>query len=240
MKPQSRPTAVLVIAILNFVFGGLGLLGALCGGGMSLLLPGMMRAIPSPPQGPSMGSMVDKLYAYPGFVPAMVFDYASGFVLAVLLLIGGVGLLKMKPWGRSTCIAYAALKFLTVIIATALSITILLPANEKWAVEFQQEIAKAQKPGGPPPPPMPMMNMGSGFSNAMVIGGAVFNLAYAVAVLVVMFQPPVREAFRRAALGLPPEEERPPMRRRRRVEDEAEDEPLPRAKPDDRYQDEIP
>jgi hypothetical protein len=200
----------------------------------------MMRAIPAPPQGPNMGSMVDKLYDYPGFVPAMLFDYASAFVLAVLLIVGGVGLLKMKSWGRTTCIAYSGLKFLTVIIATALSITILIPANEKWGAELQQEIAKAQKPGGPPPPPMPMMNMGPGFSYAVAIGGGVFNLAYAVAVLVVMFQPAVREAFRRAALGLPPEEERPPMRRRRRAEDEAEDEPLPRAKPDDRYQDDVP
>ena len=47
---RQRPTVVLVMAILNFVFGGLGLFGVVCGGLALLVLVSLAKNAPPPPQ----------------------------------------------------------------------------------------------------------------------------------------------------------------------------------------------
>src|SRR5262249_14057342 len=91
MTPK-RPTAALVMAILNFVFGGLGLFCALCQGG-SLALMGNMDSLFGRAGTPN--PMADMINQVPGFLPFSIFQHACNLVLSICLIAAGFGLLKM-------------------------------------------------------------------------------------------------------------------------------------------------
>ena len=84
-----RPTSVTVLAILNIVFGGLGLL---CSpfGIISLLMP--------QPHSPFQLSEAMKQFS--------LFGYALGFVFAIVLLASGIGLLNRKKWAHQAAYIY--------------------------------------------------------------------------------------------------------------------------------------
>lgn len=87
---KQRPTSVTVLAILNIVFGGLGIL---CSpfAVISLLIP------------QPTGSGFEISYAMKLF---SMFSYGLGFVMSIILLASGIGLLNLKKWARQTAYFY--------------------------------------------------------------------------------------------------------------------------------------
>ena len=172
-----RPPAVLVMAILNMVFGALGIFGLLCIGLMFLIMP----QLPQPPG----GNPAIKVFEVPAYKQS-VFVFASiGAVLAILEIIAGIGLLRMKTWGRRLSIGYAVTTIVIQVIGLVVNIAYVNPKiAEVMAQDTQQPFAQMQS--------NPMVgNIGTGF-------GAVLGMAYAVALLIVMFRPHVRAAFAEA------------------------------------------
>lgn len=200
MAAPQRPVPVTIIAVLNFVFGILGLLGSLCGGGIFLFGVIMMDTLAKQPGQPGKPNPFQGLppigEGIPGFLPFMVSSLVLGCVMALCLIIAGIGLLKMKGWGRSLSMFYAFVTILTTLVSTSYTIAYVNPGMEKWNTEFQQKLQANMKQGGGPPPANPM---GQGGNAALSIAGAVFGIAYAVAILVVLNLPDVRRAFARAA-----------------------------------------
>src|SRR6516225_3245242 len=103
MPRNSRPPVILVMAILNFVFGGLLLLCGLCGLAGYAAIIGLVA---QPGGGAnSMGDMtgfMDK--EAPGW---MAVEIGRGLLLilfGVLLVVAGMGLLKMQSWARWLCV----------------------------------------------------------------------------------------------------------------------------------------
>jgi hypothetical protein len=186
MKPE-RPVVVLVFAILNLVFGGLGILGFLCGG---VILAIVFAALSNAPAGASLPPFPSGLVT----VFAVVFIY--GFIMAVVLTLSGIGLLNMKRWGRNAAVAYSIITIVYSIVATVLNITYIGPTMQKWQNDLREEITRDQQRRGITPPPnvyqpgqSPTLNV------ALSIVGAILGMAYAVALLVVMYLPHVSAAF---------------------------------------------
>ena len=186
MKPE-RPVVVLVFAILNLVFGGLGVLGFLCGG---VIFAFVFAALSSAPGGAPIPQFP------PGLVTLLVIVFIYSFIMAIVLIISGIGLLNMKRWGRNTTIAYSIITIVYSVVSTVLNIAYIGPTMQKWQSEFQEEIAREQQRKGMTPPPNMYQPGQSPMFNAVTsIGGAILHMAYAVALLVVMCLPNVSAAF---------------------------------------------
>lgn len=182
MKPE-RPVVVLVFAILNIIFGSLGTLAMCCVGVMTAFLG---VAFSNAPAGASI----------PRFPPDVVVYLAiivvSHLILSVLLLASGIGLLNMRAWARRASIAYGVVTITMSIINMPVSIIFVAPQMEKWQKAVHEETQKQQQLQGI----RTYQSNQSPFANAVSsIGGAIIGMAYAIALLVVMFLPQVRDAF---------------------------------------------
>jgi hypothetical protein len=117
MLRESHPPVrdhVRILAILNIVVGGIGLLV----GAAFLLMFGGIGIL----AGAANSGDPDAALAFP------ILGAIGGIIFFALLLfsapqiIGGVGLLKMQPWARILMIVVSALGLLSIPIGTALGI----------------------------------------------------------------------------------------------------------------------
>jgi len=110
MQPQ-RPTSVLVIAIFHFIFGGFGLLCGLIGlGGMAVgAANGGANPFGPPPGGGTaqqkeLKDFQDRVQQreaqeLPIQRTLAPVNMVISLLFSVLLIVSGVGLVKMKPFG---------------------------------------------------------------------------------------------------------------------------------------------
>lgn len=215
--PPTRPVVITVMGILNIVFGCVELLRGCCG----LLAVGAIAAFAgsfTPPPGQTnpfdMLKIVDQTAPWLKYV--LVGDMARLTGLGALLLVAGIGLLKMRRWGRTGSIVFAVLTVATSVGMFVAQIVYIQPAGEKigqavvkWAEE--EEAKAAQKAGKAAPPPAPAPAFGTSnpvASAAQEVIGLTISVAYAVALLVVMMLKDVRRAFAVAAGEVPPDPDR--------------------------------
>ena len=125
-----RPAAVLVIAILNLVFGSFFLLWFCCGVGASVGLYFTMQNLPpSPPGQPKALELAIKVFeVVPSYGPFLIASLVVGLVFDVVLLVSGVGLLKMRLWAWYGSIAYAIFGVLNGFVGTAYNVFVYTPA----------------------------------------------------------------------------------------------------------------
>jgi hypothetical protein len=198
MPPKKKPPVITVFGILNIIFGGLGLLGAICGGLATFAFAQVTMPGPGNPPNPikDMLEYMDK--HAPLYTTYMIFEIVIGLIMAVILIVAGIGLLKVRPWARWLSIAYAGVRLVLILVGLVLAILIFNPVLADWQADYN----KRAVPAGTPPPP----SLGSGATNNISAAlGSILGAAYSIALLVVMFLPNVRAAFARAAL---PEDER--------------------------------
>jgi hypothetical protein len=110
--PNPRPTSVTVIAILGIIFGALGILGGLC------TLPQYLGMDLTPGGNPMIGAVRND--------PILIGMTLGGMVLGMLLggieLFGSVGLLQLKPLGRTLMIVYAIAMIAMAVISLPINI----------------------------------------------------------------------------------------------------------------------
>jgi hypothetical protein len=243
MKPPQRPVGALVIAILNFVFGGFALLNIVCGGLSVLFLVIVLSNVPPPPPPPAgaparpdvraaLGVLWEGVVAIPGFVPYAVVSAVKSFIAPFLLLFSGYGLVKMRRYGRSLAIVYAILTLVFVVIDTGYAVAFL---NEGIMNAYQNYLDKlmegAKGAGGAAPPNFNLKQM---MSPGAMVGSSVFSAvlyaAYPIAILAVMYRRDVRDAYSGNAPVVLPSE----RKRSERVESRGEksENALPGARPD--------
>jgi hypothetical protein len=215
---RERPTAVLVIAIFNFILGGLGLIGSVCGGGGIALLAalGSQAGPAGPPGQPNPFAEMAGMYnSIPGFIPYTLVTTLLGSVFCILLLVAGIGLLGMKPWARWICIIYAIYTILGTGVGLIYTATVVTPAVEAWQKDFAKRMGGAAQPT-------------PGFNEVTMVCSAVLGVAYGVVLLIVLNLPHVRAAFSAAPRAdepdFPDEDSRERYGRRRRREEDEEDE----------------
>src|SRR5262245_54997688 len=109
-----RPASVTVMGILNIVFGSLGLLCYVCVGVMFLALMGSTAGFPGGVN-PIQDMMNFMERQIPGYKAIMISSLILGFLLSVLLLVSGIGLLNMQGWARVLSILYSIIMILVQI-----------------------------------------------------------------------------------------------------------------------------
>ena len=192
MIAERRPTAVLVLAILNIVIGSLFTILALCSGLSLLLAPLLARVIPFPPGQPNpLLEMQDVYRSIPGFVPVMSAYMTLWLLTSVLLILGGVGMLKMRPWGRKASLIYAVYTLAATVANTAYTVVLVNPPMQKYTEKMLADVAKQ----GAPNPLANNFMMSGAASTIGAIVSMLFYCAYPVVLLVVLNQRQVKAAF---------------------------------------------
>jgi len=192
-----RPGAVTAIAILNLIVGGFGLLGCLCGcgsiGGMSYLL-----ATSTPPAGQpdprQVFLVVDRAYPLSKWV--IVGSMIAGLLVMLLLLVSGIGLLRLRSWGRKLAIATAlfmiGLNVIDNVYAMVQGNAAVMKITEEYQ-RFLQELAKSQ-PGAAPP----MIGLGGRDSapiSIMNVSSIFVENTYPILLIWIMMLKSIRRAF---------------------------------------------
>lgn len=183
-----RPTAVTVAGILNIIFGSVGLLCYTCAG-LSYLFFVSLADMPGGIN--PVRHMMDFLNReIPGYTAFLIISTSLGFLLAVLLLTSGIGLLNLQPWARVLSLLYAVVTILTQIGALIYTLGYVNPAMARWERDLMGEMARVGRP-------MPPGGLGTNltFNNAMSLVVGILWIVYAIVLIVIMLQPHVSAAF---------------------------------------------
>src|SRR5262245_9085411 len=136
---RERPAIVLVMAILNFVFGFFGLMCGCCGVfaqfGISALGNVSMKG-PKGEENPIKDMVAFLERELPGYQAIEVSHGALLLFLGLFLIVSGIGLLLMQSWGRWLAVAVAILVIPLQIGHAIYEIGFVQPATDRWAQQL--------------------------------------------------------------------------------------------------------
>jgi hypothetical protein len=98
VPPAKRPTSIFILAVLQFLVGGVGLIYET----LNIATPGLLQA--KPPTVPA--AMSDLTAAIPFLREVTLAASVTGLVLSLVLIVDGVGLLRMKRWSYNLGVLY--------------------------------------------------------------------------------------------------------------------------------------
>ena len=191
---RTRPTSVTIIAILNLVFGGLWLLCAL--GSLGMQASGMQQMFANmgsinPRNDPKLAKQEEirkemmEFSQKTGSRPSQYASLLQYIVLAILLIISGIGLLKTAPWGRALALVYAALSILSNLGLIVLVLLTDIPTVQEFAEKLATQGEEAQM----------LANLMKFFAYVPVVV-LLLSLIYPAIVAILMLRPSVAAAFR--------------------------------------------
>src|SRR5262249_43824487 len=129
---------VTTLAVLNIVFGSLGLIFGACGLLSMLVADSVTVASTGQPRVSVFRDMVEYVEREgPGYGAITLVQAVYGMVMAVVLLASGIGLLKFQPWARLTAIGYAALNIVVAILDLIFKLVFVLPVMARWQADFE-------------------------------------------------------------------------------------------------------
>jgi hypothetical protein len=197
MLRKKRPTALLVVAIINMVVGGLLLVNTCCGGISLMLMPALLKNLPLPPGQANPYEGIMALYdRVPGLFAYTIYQFLAYFTIGVVLIVASIGLLRLRPWARRVCTAVSGYTIFAVLAHVAYQLTVVQPATQEFMADYTAKIVPKGNPF-----PSQIMSMSSQLGMVFLIMFAVIFISYAVALLVILYHPRVRPAF----------EQRPPF-----------------------------
>jgi hypothetical protein len=192
-----RPGAVTAIGILNLLVGIAGLLCCACGGGTIGFMGYGFSQIPPPRAGePDVKARFLALDAeFPTAKFFFIAVFVALFLLALLYLTSGIGLLKMRHWGRRTALVAAVGTILYLVLSASYSVIQGNRATLRFVAEMQEmQKELAAKSNQPPPPAMPLpkdptvMNIQNGIESLVLS-------VYPVIVIWLLMSGGIRRAF---------------------------------------------
>jgi hypothetical protein len=195
MKPE-RPAFILVLGILNIIFGTLGILLGLCGSLSAVVLlfvlPPAPQATPSPMDMFGSAAMMQAELQKVGGPLMTVFSVVQpilSLLFSGVLLASGIGLVSStpKPWARWACIVYAVYATLCTLGGTTVQVAVVNPTIARVQGEQFRKM-------GPEMANNPMVG-NPVLANVTSIIAAGFYLLYAFMLLIVMFLPSTATYF---------------------------------------------
>ena len=176
---MKRPTSVTVFGILNIVFAVIGMCGVAVTAAQPAIQQAMEQAAKDNGQEVKQDPEQKLLAADPKVRLSGNISTGSGVVVTLVLLISGVALLLMRPWGRTLSIVYAVYDILSKIALSALSFWFI-----QSALEGQEEV----------PAEIPVGTLQGIFAFSFGCS-LIFGLVYPIVLLIFMFRTTVTEAF---------------------------------------------
>lgn len=207
---RKKPTAVLVFGILNLVLGSISLVGNLCcGAGFALGYVAMRSIYQQAP--PEAQKELDDLWAafsnnVPGLLGVMIGQVVVAVVMGVIQVMSGIGMVRVRSWGRWLCAIWGLLEVVFVIASLFYQMTYLYPGMQKATQDFEKWMEKQeekQRKMGQTPPPRQKFNMMGGSSGNVIADNAlsiIFSglyLGYGALVFIVMVLPNTGKAIAR-------------------------------------------
>src|SRR5262249_39013639 len=131
---------------------GFGVLMGLCSGVVAAVGPtNVMPQPPPPPAGAKMPFPPDLAarqqrfldQAIPYYPAVQVAQAAPWGVLAAMLVVAGVGLLRMRPWGRKLSLAFGIGAIVYQLAALVFMLGFMIPAMNDFYAQMQQEFPQA-------------------------------------------------------------------------------------------------
>jgi len=185
---RPEPTAVRTIGILQLVFGILGLvcgLIALAGGAAALNKGGGGGggAAPGGLTEAELQRMIEDEIPHQKLVEHI--EMGVGFLLSLLMIVSGAGLVNRQPWGRTVAIVYAVLSICYHVVDLLYAILFVVPGMNAVA---DKVAARAGAQGG---------IVGGAMKGGMFVGlliSAAITI-YPIVVLVVMQRAGVKAAL---------------------------------------------
>jgi hypothetical protein len=197
MAETVRPGSVTAMGIMNLLIGGFGSLCCVCGlSGVGFMVASVSNLPPPAAGEPDLKARFGEVdTAYPAFKYVMIGVPVVLILILLLLAVSGIGLLKLRPWGRTGSIVAGAA--LLIVLLANLGYT-LAEGNAAMlkGVTVMQEMQKemAAKNNQPPPPMMPMQNNPTASAIQNVVSTLV-ECTYPVLLIWIMMLPSVRAAF---------------------------------------------
>ncbi len=197
---SNRPTSVLVLAIFHFILGGLGLLGGLFGLGSAVIVyaqsptsaPPPAAVRPAGPGGMTVAAQNQFLNArLPYWKEIGILFNLIDSAISVLMIAAGVGLVRMRPWGRTCSFVYGGVSIVSQVGRLVYTAGFFLPAMS----DFYESLTG------------PASGLPPGFGTIMkyaLIGGVAVSLlgfVYPIIVLVLLSRRSVRAAFSGVPVG---------------------------------------
>ncbi|HEV2948728.1 MAG TPA: hypothetical protein VGX70_15240 [Gemmataceae bacterium] len=183
------PASVTVIAVLHFAFGGLGLLGDVCAGGMFFAGGGSMFTGFGGNQSPHQKQLQDEMQRAmeggPAYKIVQFGEIAWDLAISFTMITSGIGLLKLRPWGRNLSVIYALLSIALKIFSIVYVLAFTQPALNEFLRLHQASNQEEQMV-------FQFMKIFSMFPP--IIG--LLLMIYPIVVLVIMFRPAIAAAFR--------------------------------------------
>src|SRR5262249_9606588 len=112
---RKRPGALTAIAVLNIVFGSLGLI---CSCIYSLGVGVLLTATPNNPDPrlAAIGQAADVIKReVPSYLPIEISVALYLIVFSIMLIVAGIGLLYLANWARILCFIFATTTILTQV-----------------------------------------------------------------------------------------------------------------------------
>ena len=196
-----RPTSVIVIAIFQLIFGGLGLMCNLCAG--IVLLAGGPQAFQFAGAGPNPGTTLqeemEKFQSekLPQAKAVQAVGFVTSLLFALMMVASGIGLLKMQPWARTLAIVYAIAGIANALFTTIYALMYTAPMMREF-------IALKKSQGNLKPQETITINALELSTNLAGYSPLLF-LVYPIIVLIILLRPKIGAAFRGELVG-PPEE----------------------------------
>jgi hypothetical protein len=165
---MQRPVSVTVFGVLNIVLGALGLFG--------MIFTIILLVLPLPTtNNPALEIMRNS----PGYAALMKIMIPLGFLACGVSVAAGIGLLKLKNWGRTLSIGYAIYSIVAGLFGSMFNYIFLMrPLMEQ-----------ASQKSGPEAAGLIGVAVGGIF-------GSCFGMIFPVLLLIFMFRPKVVAAFR--------------------------------------------
>lgn len=176
---RERPTAVLVMAILNMVVGAL-LMLCICIGAAGLLI--VQAAAGSNRAFQVYMDVVNK--ELPGYNLLVSVELGVQLVIGLMLVIMGIGLLNMQSWARIGSLVTAGVLILVRVADFVVMLAVINPVVEKATEAMYRQMGT------------PATASGAGVSGIVgnLVGATVF-CGYALSVFIVLLRSDVAAAF---------------------------------------------
>jgi len=192
---RDRPLSITAIAIFQFVFGGLALLCGI-GQGIGLLVGGGQKWFVSSGGPGANQDKIDKLAdglekaieSGPAYQAVQVGSVLINLALSVAMIISGIGLLQLRPWGRLLSIVYALVDIALTVFGLVYAVAFTIPAFRDFENTHPVETPEEQ--------------ISVGFMGMVVYLPPIIQLIfmiYPIVILILLFRPGVTAAFRHGA-----------------------------------------
>jgi hypothetical protein len=192
MAEKKPPTSIKLVAVLQILFGALGLVSAvtnLVSLAAGLQPGGFMSASANDPVAQAQKDFYDGLARLPEKLPGgMAVQYGlvgTEALLSGMMLASGIGLLKLRPWARILAIIYALTSLLHKVCLPVYFVLYYIPAMNQFADELGAKGTEHQ-----------VFAFAARITAYAQAFGPVLLAIYPLAVLFFMLKPSTRAAFR--------------------------------------------